>query len=137
MTHVVYTGGQTEDSHARRSRRSSRAWQPLKDALLLPCTPREGSPPNIYAKSQQALIREIGQLQCLGVGEGSQARKTPNQLASKPVSQSVGQSALQRALPIIICFFSCCSAGPEVCCGMHGVRNQALAICQASRQTKN
>lgn len=26
---------------------------------------------------------------------------------------------------------------PEVCCGMHGVRNQALAICQASRQTKN
>lgn len=40
-----------------------------------------------------------------------QTRKTPNQLASEPVSQSVGQSALQRALPIIICFFSCCSAG--------------------------
>ncbi len=39
-----------------------------------------------------------------------QTRKTPNQLASEPVSQSVGQSALQRALPIIVWFFSCCFA---------------------------
>lgn len=37
--------------------------------------------------------------------------KTPNQLASEPISRSAGQSALQRALPIIIWFFSCCSVG--------------------------
>ena len=40
-----------------------------------------------------------------------QMRKTPNQLASKPISHSAGQSAVQRALPIIIWFSSCCSAG--------------------------
>lgn len=40
-----------------------------------------------------------------------QTRKTPEQLASEHVSRPVSQSAVQRALPITNCFFSCCSAG--------------------------